>query len=373
MFKVSGQNYSKPLTLTHIDSVVVSAGSIRTRTFPNLPELMGSQLSLGDLRIPIACPGLSYVAYSGKNYRTIQLGTQCWLRANLDVGTMIQNTVPQSNNGQIEKYCYDNILANCTTYGGLYNLEEVLNYTPDVIEKRGICPEGWRIPNQADMEKLAATVQNNSSYLISETVSGGINKSSFSALLAGVIQNNEFHSLNVSTVFWMWTGNALGLTNVNQDISVLDVNGLGSYSVRCIKGERPGMQTIIYPPQNATFVPLEPIVKWKKDIKASSYWLQLSTNSSFTNLLLDKHGIVDVFFTIGPLAYTKYYYLRIRGKANRVIRMNGLMLVILKQLILQQLVCHAPVWKQLYMKGKFIILLNLAIHVGSKRTLTLVI
>ncbi len=65
------------------------------------------------------------IRYEGKTYSTILIGTQCWMKKNLDVGTMIQgpSIAPagkQTNNQIIEKYCYGNDTANCSTYGGLY-------------------------------------------------------------------------------------------------------------------------------------------------------------------------------------------------------------------------------------------------------------
>src|ERR1035437_1786144 len=74
----------------------------------------------------VTCSGL--VAYSGKIYSTIQIGTQCWLKENLDVGNMIHGIDTAKNNGIIEKYCYNDDPANCTTYGGLYQWNEAMQY-----------------------------------------------------------------------------------------------------------------------------------------------------------------------------------------------------------------------------------------------------
>jgi hypothetical protein len=64
------------------------------------------------------------VTYAGKTYNTVQIGKQCWLKENLDVGTRINGSVNQTDNGTIEKYCYNDDPANCTTYGGLYTWNE---------------------------------------------------------------------------------------------------------------------------------------------------------------------------------------------------------------------------------------------------------
>jgi len=82
-------------------------------------------------------------------YTTMQIGTQCWMQENLNIGTMIQGTSNQTNNAVIEKYCYDNSTANCDVYGGLYLWDEMMQYTttPGV---KGICPDGWHLPTDVE-------------------------------------------------------------------------------------------------------------------------------------------------------------------------------------------------------------------------------
>ncbi|MBK7631804.1 MAG: hypothetical protein IPJ23_14080 [Ignavibacteriales bacterium] len=87
------------------------------------------------------------IIYEGKTYGTVLIGTQCWMKENLNVGTMIQGNSNQSNNGVKEKYCYNNDTANCSIYGGLYQWNEAMQYVT-TEGARGICPEGW-IPTRA--------------------------------------------------------------------------------------------------------------------------------------------------------------------------------------------------------------------------------
>jgi len=42
------------------------------------------------------------VSYAGKEYNTVKIGSQTWLKENLDVGTMIQGSADPSNNTTIE-------------------------------------------------------------------------------------------------------------------------------------------------------------------------------------------------------------------------------------------------------------------------------
>src|ERR1035437_7426550 len=75
------------------------------------------------------CPGVDSLNYSGQWYHTVQIGSQCWLKENLNVGIMKPAVKDQINNDTIEKFCYNNDPANCTVYGGLYQWREAVQYT----------------------------------------------------------------------------------------------------------------------------------------------------------------------------------------------------------------------------------------------------
>src|ERR1035437_4685727 len=152
------------------------------------------------------CPGTETVIYSGKTYHTIQIGPQCWLKENLDIGTRINGSVNQTNNSTIEKYCYNDDPANCTTYGGLYQWNEAMQYVTTSGTK-GICPEGWHLPTYAELQTLSTAVGGNGNALKAigqGTGSGaGTNTSDFSALLAAGRNNNgSFGSLGLGALFW---------------------------------------------------------------------------------------------------------------------------------------------------------------------------
>jgi len=111
------------------------------------------------------CPGIPTVTYEGKTYNTIQIGQQCWLRENLNVGIKVAGDQNQANNGIKEKYCYDDDDANCTLYGGLYQWDELMQY--DTIPgTQGLCPSGWHIAEDSEWIIL----RNN---LGGESVAGG--------------------------------------------------------------------------------------------------------------------------------------------------------------------------------------------------------
>jgi uncharacterized protein (TIGR02145 family) len=191
------------------------------------------------------CPGTETVIYSGKTYHTIQIGPQCWLKENLDVGNMIHGIDTAKNNGIIEKYCYNDSLANCTIYGGLYQWNEAMQYvtTPGT---KGICPTGWHIPTYAEFQTLAATVSNDGNSLKAVgqgTGSGaGTNTSGFSALLAGYRDyGGSFFYLGYYTFFWSSTeydasdAYYMYLYYSDSNIGFSNGNKENGSSVRCAK------------------------------------------------------------------------------------------------------------------------------------------
>jgi uncharacterized protein (TIGR02145 family) len=101
----------------------------------------------------IPCPGTPTVTYEGQVYNTIQIFGQCWLKENLNVGTMIADTQNMSNNSVIEKYCYNHKQDSCTKYGGLYQWDEMMQYTT-TQGVQGICPPGWHLPTDEEWKVL---------------------------------------------------------------------------------------------------------------------------------------------------------------------------------------------------------------------------
>lgn len=111
----------------------------------------------------LGCSGLTSIIDSrdinNPVYETVEIGNQCWLKRNLNVGTYVTDIASQTNNNIIERYCYGNITTYCDTYGGLYQYDEAINYyssvpaETDVIQ--GICPSGWHVPRDSEWNILA--------------------------------------------------------------------------------------------------------------------------------------------------------------------------------------------------------------------------
>ncbi len=91
----------------------------------------------------------------GNVYETVQIGEQLWMAENLKVthynnGDEIPTGYSNSDwtNLSIGAYAvYDNDPANAETYGRLYNW-----YTVD--DDRGVCPEGFHVPSEEEIEQL---------------------------------------------------------------------------------------------------------------------------------------------------------------------------------------------------------------------------
>ena len=99
---------------------------------------------------------------TGGYYRTVLIGTQCWLKDNLNIGTRVAGSGNQGDYASgIQKYCYSDSDANCTTDGGLYQWHMAMAFpqtcdnhngtSPCVVSSphQGICPTGWHIPSDS--------------------------------------------------------------------------------------------------------------------------------------------------------------------------------------------------------------------------------
>ena len=206
--------------------------------------------------VPFTC-GTNTITYAGQTYNTVLIGSQCWLKENLNIGTRIDGSSNQSANGTIEKYCYSDLDANCTTYGGLYQWAEAVQYQNGATNTtspspafsgnvQGICPTGWHIPTKEEYQALVTTVSNDANALKAigqGTGSGaGTNTSGFSALLAGCRTiNGAFGNLGTDTYYWRSTeynatiAYVLNFYGYNSSIPLGYDNKEYGFSIRCVK------------------------------------------------------------------------------------------------------------------------------------------
>lgn len=149
----------------------------------------------------------------GKKYATVLIGSQCWMKQNLNYGVFKPNTftgVPHSdvsNNGVVEKYCYLNDTTTALKYGGYYDWNEMMNYIPQEAGQ-GICPTGWHVPTIAEYQVLIALAGNNSNALkiLGEGIAPngtGTNATGFSAKHTGDRGSmGDFNGAGLVSTFW---------------------------------------------------------------------------------------------------------------------------------------------------------------------------
>lgn len=213
----------------------------------------------------VPCPGMPEINYEGQVYQTVQIFSQCWLKENMNVGTMIPINTEMSNNGTIEKYCYLDQPDSCSKYGGLYQWPEAMKYSWKE-NSQGICPPGWHIPGDLDWKILEAVAD--SQYGIGDPVwdsmdargfDAGLNLKStsgwfmdgngtdlfgFSALPSGYRAFNGLCQYASASGYWVSSKYTSGDISLNRDIFFYSdditrqggffLNGIG---VRCLKDD----------------------------------------------------------------------------------------------------------------------------------------
>jgi uncharacterized protein (TIGR02145 family) len=184
----------------------------------------------------------------------VAIGTQCWFKENLNIGTQINSSQPQTNNGTIEKYCYNNDANNCDLYGGLYQWNEMMQYVT-TEGTQGICPTGWHLPTDAEWTTLttflggvtlAGGPMKEAGYTHWATPNTGATNSSDFTGLPGGAGGNNFIFIGINTLGYFWSsslenGNPtnagnLGLNNTSTGtgLAYYWIEGPGT-SVRCLK------------------------------------------------------------------------------------------------------------------------------------------
>jgi uncharacterized protein (TIGR02145 family) len=192
------------------------------------------------------------VGYGGWTYKTVIIGTQCWLKRNLNIGTEILSSAGnQTNNSVIEKYCYDDDPQNCFVYGGLYQWDEMMQYTA-TPGTQGICPSGWHIPTDAEWDILQGYLgwadvggkmkeEGTTHWAIPNT--GATNSSGFTGLPGGywLWWGQNFFDFYFEANFWSSTQMDAGeawmreLKYDSEDINRYSEDKAYGYSCRCIK------------------------------------------------------------------------------------------------------------------------------------------
>jgi len=222
----------------------------------------------------LPCPGTPKVNdLQGNEYHTVVIGQQCWMKENLRStqygnGSFIdgpqQTTTTSSNN----RYYYypGNNASNVDDYGLLYNWPAVMGGdvpNPNLNWVRGICPEGWHVPNNGEWTQFTNYVKSKADNICNENTTQSIakalaattnwtsnsihcavgdyppnnNNTGFSVLPAGDLGGN------MGTKAYIWTcteassssAMAAQLTNTTSTVTMSSADKSSGYSVRCVR------------------------------------------------------------------------------------------------------------------------------------------
>ena len=211
---------------------------------------------------------------------TVTCGTQSFACTNINVGTMITSapggqlmTAPGGN----EKYCYNDILANCTTYGGMYEWDEAMDYASSIncdpcgsSGVQGICPAGYHMPTDLEWSRyeycLESTISPTGGTTLAtfQTVAGwrgtnsaagpgakmkddvtwnGTNTSGFKSVPAGYRYGGTGSFLNLTSFSYHWSATEISAANAwyrrsyssESRSNRVDINKPFGFSVRCLQ------------------------------------------------------------------------------------------------------------------------------------------
>ena len=193
----------------------------------------------------------------GNNYPSVIIGQQEWMKKNLDVckyrnGDIIPQVQDptQWENLTTGAWCYyQNNTANGTVYGKLYNYYAV-------VDPRGLAPQGWHVPSDAEWNILFTTIGGSSiaggklkevgTNHWNSPNTGATNESGFTALPGGIrnssfssLTNGYFSGINTQAFWWSNPSNPQGSFGCSYNESgaggsdqIFYNSGL---SVRCVK------------------------------------------------------------------------------------------------------------------------------------------
>jgi uncharacterized protein (TIGR02145 family) len=226
-------------------------------------DLVGAGVEVQDV-IDAQRNGILIDPRDNQAYKTVKIGDQIWMAENLNFGTQVDGVSSQTDNNIIEKYCYEDSVANCTTYGGLYQWDEMMQYVT-TESAQGVCPTGWHLPSddewkmlemelgmslsQADATGFRGTDQGSQLagdellWLDAELDQNGVFGSSGFLSFPGGLRNTSGGFETQDALFLSWSSSELGgnawyrVLDFGTPLVGRDVDGSKSFgfSVRCVQ------------------------------------------------------------------------------------------------------------------------------------------
>jgi uncharacterized protein (TIGR02145 family) len=160
------------------------------------------------------------------------------MAANLDYGLGINSSEFPRDNCSSEKYCFDDNPSNCSSSGGLYTWDELMQYE-DTPAIQGLCPPEWHVPVENEWNVLF-------NLFISNGFAGSPLKytgySGFNALLGGLRFKYKVWGMdNFATLIWSSSSHgpdkawAHGMNSFNPSVSFYPASKSNAFVVRCVK------------------------------------------------------------------------------------------------------------------------------------------
>lgn len=197
-------------------------------------------------------------------YKLVTIGTQVWMAENLNFAYNEPTDELDSSS-----FCYNNSADSCAKYGRLYLWSAAMDSAAVFSDDgkgcgygqtcsasgtvRGVCPEGWHLPSQAEWNTLFTAVGGSSTagtmlktengWESCDGVPAGSDAYGFSALPAGNgYSNDNFLNVGIYARFWSSSEVSSGyaylmyLNNNDEDARLGDGNMRYAFSVRCLRG-----------------------------------------------------------------------------------------------------------------------------------------
>jgi len=87
-------------------------------------------------------------------YKTVQMGNKCWMAENLNYDDGCGLASFSGDPGQANWCgCYDNNSSSCDIFGKLYQWRAAMKES-ESEEAQGICPNGWHIPDEDEIDEM---------------------------------------------------------------------------------------------------------------------------------------------------------------------------------------------------------------------------
>ncbi|MBI3259828.1 MAG: T9SS type A sorting domain-containing protein [Ignavibacteriae bacterium] len=216
----------------------------------------------------------------GKRYSTVLIGKDCWMKQNLDFGQFVRSDSASTihsdmhDNGIYEKYVINNDVTKALVYGGLYEWNELMNYTA-ANGSQGLCPAGWHVSTDEEWQSLITisggrllnSTSGNGGNALKNTGEGfgagsGTNTVGFSAKHSGDRDAfGIFYGLTLRSIFWTSTqANSIEayhytLWASNDTIQRLALGSNTGFACRCVQNAPTGVnenheknnQPLVYP------------------------------------------------------------------------------------------------------------------------------